>query len=323
MRTTKIAFSGIGAIGGYYGGLMAARYQHQKNTQIYFNARGENLKAIQTNKLTIRYNSQEILAFPTLATDQPTEIGPVDYLFCCTKSYDLEESLIQLKPIIDSHTIIIALQNGVDTDCIIHKVLPGQTVWKGCVYIGARLTSPGVIHRFSEKEKLFFGGDTKQKQQKELLQLLTDAGINAFNPKDIELRIWKKFVVISTAATITSYYNLSIGQVIEQYYDIFLTLGKEIQKLASAKGIPLPEDIAEISIEAQKIMPKEATTSMHSDFIKGGKTELETLTGYVVKIAELSGIDVPTYYKMYNGLKDKNYPIIHPQDEYPNKQLNS
>ena len=67
-------------------------------------------------------------------------------------------------------------------------------------------------------------------------------------------------------------------------------------------GVCLPDDIVYTSIETQKMMPAGSTTSMHSDFLAGKKTELETLTGYVIRQAEKLGVDVPTYRFMYNGL---------------------
>ena len=51
MAKLRIAFSGIGAVGGYYGGMVAARYQGTIKADIFFIARGENLKAIRENGL--------------------------------------------------------------------------------------------------------------------------------------------------------------------------------------------------------------------------------------------------------------------------------
>ena len=52
MAKLRIAFSGIGAVGGYYGGMVAARYQGTIKADIFFIARGENLKAIREKRFT-------------------------------------------------------------------------------------------------------------------------------------------------------------------------------------------------------------------------------------------------------------------------------
>ena len=310
MAKLRIAFSGIGAVGGYYGGMVAARYQGTIKADIFFIARGENLKAIREKGLQMQLGIRTIHTAPALATDNPAEIGPVDYLFCCTKSYDLEENIQQLKPVIGPKTVIIPLLNGLDIEERIHNILPGQEVWKGCVYIGSRLTEPGVVEKFSLKERIFFGNkDANKDKQTELLKLLMYARLNAFNPADIDLRIWKKFFMISTAATITSYFNETIGEVVNNHIDLFITLGYELKSVAVAKGIPLPNDQVFAAIDAQKIMPNNSTTSMHSDFQKGNRTEVETLTGYVVRAAQELGIEVPTYQFMYKGLTEFPYPV--------------
>lgn len=310
MGKLRIAFSGIGGVGGYYGGLLAARYQGTEKAELFFIARGANLEAIRENGLRVKTGIRTLKAVPALATDRPEEIGPVDYIFCCTKSYDLEENLVQLKPMLGPHTVIIPLQNGLDTADRIQKKYPGQEVWKGCTYIGARLKRPGFVEKVSVKERLFFGGGATadKERQNKLLKLLTYARLNAFNPADIETRIWKKFFMISTAATITSFFNQPIDQVIAQHFDMFVALGNELKSVAEAKGIALPDDIVYASIEAQKMMPAGFTTSMHSDFRAGKNTELDSLTGHVIRMAEETGTEVPTYRFMYDGLTRFPYP---------------
>ena len=92
MSKVKIAISGIGAVGGYYGGSLAAYYENNDDVDIFFISRGKNLEAIKENGLQIKKSYRRITTRPTLATDNPAEIGPVDYLFLCTKSYDLEDN---------------------------------------------------------------------------------------------------------------------------------------------------------------------------------------------------------------------------------------
>ena len=272
MNKTKIAISGIGAVGGYYGGLLAARYKDSEDIDIYFISRGENLEEIRKNGIEVKNTFLTIKAKPTLATDNPAEIGPVDYLFCCTKSYDLEENIVQLTPITGPNTVIIPLLNGADIAERIQKLLPNNEVWKGCVYIGSRLVRPGRVEKFTIKDRMFFGSKQgNKKRQKDLQDILANARILTTIPDDIDLEIWKKFFMISTAATITSYFNETIGEVVNNHIDLFITLGYELKSVAEAKGIRLPDGQVFSAIDAQRIMPNNSTTSMHSDFQKGNR----------------------------------------------------
>ena len=305
MSKIKIAFSGIGGVGGYYGGQMAAHYTDSEQVDIYFIGRGENLRAIQANGLTLRIETEHrtLSVHPQLATDQPAVVGPVDYLFCCTKGYDLEANIRQLQPMIGPETVIIPLLNGLGIPERIQALCPGRTIWGGCVYIGARLIAPGTVTLFSKKERFYFGGETLRYRQTELLKLLTDAGINAFNPEDIQQRIWKKFFMISTAATATSYFDQPLDEVIAQHHDDFIAISEELAAVAQAAHAQLPNDIVESSLAAQQMMPPGSTTSMHTDFKQGKPTELESLTGYVIRLGEQLGIATPTYRRMYEKLR--------------------
>lgn len=305
MDKIRIAISGIGGVGGYYGGKLAHYYQQRTVAEVFFIARNENLLAIKQKGLRVETPTESFTAFPALVTDLPQDIGVVDYLFLCTKSYDLETNIAQLQPLIGKDTILIPLLNGGNITEQIQSILPYNEIWQGCVYIGSRLTKPGLITKFTEKDQLYFGScEGNEQQQHQLLSLLTDADINANNPEDITQRIWEKFLRISTAATITSYYNQSIGKVIENHYDDFLKLGNEFISVAKAKGIDFTENSCVRTIEAQKMMPYESTTSMHTDFIKGKSTELETITGYIVRCAKEFNLQVPTYSLMYKELKE-------------------
>lgn len=300
----KIVISGIGGVGGYYGGMLAAHYAQSQEIQISFIARGKNMEAIRTNGLQIRTSDKIIEARPAQITDRPAEIGQADYLFCSTKVYDLEHNLSQLSPLIGPQTIIIPLLNGADITEHIRSLLPEQQVWYGCVYIGARLAAPGIITNFTERNRLWFGdpkGDHQRQQQ--LLKILTDANIDAKNPADIILRIWKKFFLISLSATLTSFYNQSIGEILQFHRGDYFRLGKELAAIATARGIDLPKDMTDRVIADQSKLPPEATTSMHTDYKNDKPTELESLTGYVVHSGKELHLATPLYEKMYNKLK--------------------
>ena len=311
MHKIRIAFSGIGGVGGYYGGKLARYYHNSDVADIFFIARNEHLDAIRKNGLRVEEPTESFTAFPALATDQPSNIGVVDYLFLCTKSYDLEDNIQQLKPLIGEQTVIIPLLNGANISEQIQRILPSNEVWQGCVYIVSRRSEPGKICKYSENDQFYFGSLSGNKEkQVRLLSLLTAAGINAYNPENITDRIWKKFFRISTAATLTSYYNLPIGKVLDLHTDDLLALADEFIAVATAMGISFPPNSRDEIIEGQRKMPYNSTTSMHSDFLKGTQTELESITGYIVQCAKDFNIEVPCYLRMYNELKT-NYTNIY------------
>ena len=159
MEKTKVIVAGIGGVGGYFGGLLARHFYEHDRVAVYFLARGEHLRQIQSKGLKVIDGKQEFWARPTLATDNPQEIGKADYVIVCTKSYDLEAVIEQLKPAIGKETLILPLLNGVDSRERIKSLLPQNEVLHGCAYIVARLKQAGVVENSGNIQKIFFGLD--------------------------------------------------------------------------------------------------------------------------------------------------------------------
>jgi 2-dehydropantoate 2-reductase len=305
----RIAVLGIGGVGGYYGGKLAARYADANEVEIIFIARGENEKAIRTNGLQIITPEGEQIAKPYLVTNEPDEIGEVDLFILCTKAYDLAESIGKFKNIVGEKTAILPLLNGVNHAETIQKILPEAEIWNGCAFIVSRLISPGVVKVDSTLRLLHFGSSDRSKQKLEKVeQIIKSAGIDGEFVVDIDKAVWEKFIFISSLATATSYLDTNMGGIVNSPDNekLLVELIGEVTKLARAKKINVDENIEEISLNRVKLAPPESTSSMHSDFLRKGKTELETLTGYVVREAKNFNVETPVYERLYNELRTRN-----------------
>ncbi|MDP2386671.1 MAG: 2-dehydropantoate 2-reductase N-terminal domain-containing protein [Bacteroidota bacterium] len=126
MAKAQIIIAGIGGVGGYFGGLLAKHYHDSKNVEIFFLARGQHLEEIKKSGLKVIKGDVEFIAKPTLATNNPSEIGIADLVIITTKTFDLETIIQQLQPCISQDTIILPLLHGVDSKQRIEK----NTYWK-------------------------------------------------------------------------------------------------------------------------------------------------------------------------------------------------
>lgn len=309
MSKTKIIIAGIGAVGGYFGGLLAKHFYKSDQVAVSFLARGENLKVIKSTGLKVIKGATEFIARPDFVTDQAAEMGFADFILISTKSYDLEAMIGQLQPCINRDTIILPLLNGVDSKEKIKALLPDNRVLDGCVYIVSRLTKPGVIENKGNIQKLFFGLQHMMDDRLQLLEkLMKEAGVEATLSDNISRVIWEKFIFISSTASTTSYFNVPFGAMMAdaEKFDTLKSLIEEIKALAKAKHITVAEDITEKTLNIAKALPYETTSSMHTDLLNHKSvTELESLTGYVVKEAQKYKVPVPEYTRVYKGLKEK------------------
>ena len=301
----RIGILGLGGVGGYFGGLLAKAYHNSAEVEVVFIARGATKEAIAENGLKIINDDSEILAFPKLVSNNPDEIGVLDYLICATKTYDINESLVSLKNCITPTTVILPLYNGVDAPERIRKIFPENEILQGCVYIISMIASPGTIRKMGFYEKLFFGSKmTSNAKLEELQSIFQKAKIESYLVENIEEIVWEKFIFISALASATSYLNQNIGEILKKKKSlkVYVELLHEIEAVAKAKGLQLPDDIVGKTIIKLEKSPKEATSSMHRDLLANRKTEATSLTQFVVNEGLKYGVATPLYGKIANAL---------------------
>jgi len=301
MTMKRIGILGLGGVGGYFGGLLASAYYKSDEIEVIFIARGETQKAIAESGLKIITDDAENVVYPKMVSNNPDEIGVLDYLICATKTYDIEESLLSLQQCIAPETVILPLYNGVDAPERILQLFPENDILQGCVYVISMIFSPGTIRKIGFYEKLFFGSKTVSVSKlNELQSIFEKAKVESYLVENIEETVWEKFIFISALASVTSYLNMNIGQILSNpdAKAVYVELLKEIELVANAKGLQLPDDIVSQTIIKLEKSPKEATSSMHRDYLAGNKIEATSLTKFVVEEGLKYGVKTPLYEKI-------------------------
>jgi len=300
----KIAIIGVGGVGGYIGGHLA-KFCSDDN-QIYFVARGEHLQQIRESGLKVVSSSGEFTAIPYMVTDDPREIGPVDLLLFCVKSYDLEEAAQLAHSLVNQSTIILPLMNGISHFERLEEIYPGNLVIEACVYIFAHIEKPGVVKEEGGFCQIIMGKDKRTKKQLEPIKdLFAQAGIEAQVVDNPEVPVWSKFLLISPLACITSLYGETVGNIVEEPTKNLLlkNLIEEACEVADKSEIYLPQNIVETTMDKIYAMPNDAITSMHRDFELGNKTELDALCKVVIDLGEKVHANISRYKNIYAILK--------------------
>jgi 2-dehydropantoate 2-reductase len=302
-RLYRIAVVGIGGVGGFVGGKLAAHYEASDDVDVVFVARGENEKAIRANGLKLVTRQGEQIALPNNVTHQPD--GLFDLILLCTKSYDLETAVANVKSCVNENTIVVPLLNGLAAASRIEELLPNATVCRGCIYVVAKLTSPGVVEETRGDHKIYFGiqGKTDERLQ-QVETILKEAGIDATLTEQIEQAVWEKFIFLSPLATLTSFLDATGGEIASNpnHMATFKQLVLELKAIADANKIPLPADIVQSTLDKVMTLQRDSRTSMNNDFRKGGKTEVNTLTAYVVNLGKELSLPVDTYEELLAAL---------------------
>jgi len=292
----RIAVVGLGGVGGY----LAASLAKTSDEVVGF-ARGEHLKVIQEKGITIMEDdatwSQSLNALELNAVS-----GYFDIVLFCVKSYDLYSSYESMKNSCNSKTILLSFSNGVSNGDVL-RGLSSSVVLDGCIYILSHIERLGVIRKKGKVFAAVFGGDANAT---ELLNgIFIEASLRTKTPEDIQTAIWKKYIFISAFASLTSYYEESIGSIYEHHYEEAKTLLEEIALVADAVGVDINAEVEKSLATAFKV-PYDSSTSMALDFKNEKRDELESLSGYIVTKAEEFSLKVPLMKRIYEELLKKH-----------------
>lgn len=295
----KILIVGPGGVGGYFGGLLAKKYQ-----DVSFLARGAHLKALQKKGLTVK-SYQGNFSVKVKAFSDPREIDPPDLILFCVKSFDTLKTALEIKPLLKEDTTIISLQNGIDNVEKLEDIFGEGRVLGGVAFISSAIEEPGVINH-SAAGRISFGelNGNLSSRTKEILKMFQDAGVDCRVSTSIRKAIWGKLVWNSFFNAYTAITRKTVQEVMEDPDSIELArmCMKEVIDVAKEESIFLKEEVIEKALELSHGFGP-CKTSMLQDLEKNRALEFEALNGELVRRGMRYGVPVPINQTFYTILK--------------------
>jgi 2-dehydropantoate 2-reductase len=299
--SVRIAVVGVGGVGGYFGGRLA-----QAGEEVHLIARGAHLEALRRKGLRVRSVTGEF-EVKVPATDDPAEVGPVDHVLFCVKSYDTGSAAPSLGPLLRERTGVVSLQNGVDNEDILTRQLGERHVMGGVAFIFSTIAEPGVIAQTGGPRRILVGemDGSRSDRVEELVATCRAAQIDAEATGDIRLALWDKLAFICAQAGMTAAVRLPIGEVREvpEAMALFRRIVEEVRAVAAAEGVELAEDAVDRHEAFARGLEPGSFSSLHDDLVRGRRMELEALHGSVVRRAGVHGVSVPASEAVYAVLR--------------------
>lgn len=292
---------GTGGVGGYYGGLLA-----QQGHEVMFVARGEHLRAIQTQGLRVKSVHGDFTVSPAQATDDPGTVGPVDLILFCVKTYSTEESAQAMQTAVGPQTVVMSLQNGIDAAERIGKVIGEKHVIGGVTWLSSAVEAPGIIRQISQFRRIVFGelaGGTSERIQA-IYESLKEAGATVEISEDIQKVLWNKLVFITAVSSIGSLTRLSMGEyrAVPETRGMLTKIMQEVESVARARGVNLDADAVSKWLEFIDNAAPGIKPSMQLDVETGHRTELESMIGVVGRKGREVGVATPAIDLVYASL---------------------
>ena len=285
----QILMVGAGSVGGFFGARLA-----KTNPDVSFLLRPKTLAAVKRNGLTIRSADGTFTVRPQAAADA-RDLPRPDLIVLAVKAYDLDEVLAQIEPVLTDQTVILTLQNGIDTEDRLLARLQRDCVVGGVAYIYSKIAEAGVIDHY--KKGAVAIGEFMGYESDRLLKIrdvFASANIPCHLSKDIRRSKWEKMCWNCVFNPITVLIDDHVARALDhpEMTGVIRQIVGEVAAISAAMKVPLPLDMPERVVKATQEI-RDIHTSMYDDWKAGRRTEIDYLNGFIVQKGRELGIPTP------------------------------
>ena len=289
----KIAVMGAGAVGCYYGGMLA-RTGHS----VTLIGRPQHVEAISRDGLLM--NTQSFKAhIPMLASLHPDAVRGAQLILCCVKSTDTESAAHAMAPFLEADALLLSLQNGVDNARRLQDIVQREVI-PAVVYVAVGMSGPGQVQHNGRGE-LVIGPSS---QDEALLRLFGEAEIPVEISSNVTGALWAKLIIncafnALSAITQMPYGRLYQGAGVET---VMRDVVHECLAVAKADEVSVPGDSwADVQHIARSMSAQYSSTAQ--DLARGKLSEIDHLNGYVIARGEKRGIPTPANRVLHTLVK--------------------
>lgn len=300
LQIKRIAIIGSGGVGGYFGGKLA-----KAGFDVSFIARGKHLTSIRKNGLMVKSILGDFIVDKVFATDKITELRKPDLAILGVKAWQIKNIAPDLSTILHQNTIILPLQNGINTIDELNEQIDKSHILGGLCRIMSEIEKPGIIKHTGVTPTIIFGELNKFKsgRLRIIKEIFDRSSINSRISLNIESELWKKFIPICLSGLLaiskTTYGEL---RELKETRQLMIDLLNEVYKLSQQMGINIESEFLNKTLSFIDSFPYNSTSSLTRDIWEGNPSELEYQNGTVVKLGEKYGIETPINRFIYNCL---------------------
>ncbi|WP_431275163.1 ketopantoate reductase family protein [Variovorax ureilyticus] len=289
----KIAVMGAGAVGCYYGGMLA-RAGHA----VTLIGRPLHVEAIRRDGLLLDTRSFK----EQVQLDASTEVSAVrgaDLVLFCVKSTDTEIAADEMKPHLKPGAVVLTLQNGVDNAERLQSRL-SQVVAPAVVYVATEMAGPGHVKHHGRGELVI----APTAASDGIAKTFAEAGIPTQVSDNVIGALWMKLILNCAYNALSAISQLPYGRVVpgEGVEGVMRDVVQECVAVAQAGGVRLPGDAWQAVAGLVQTMPTQYSSTAQ-DLARGKRTEIDHLNGYVMRKGESLGVPVPVNRTLFALVK--------------------
>ena len=279
----KIGVMGAGAVGCFYGGMLA-RAGHE----VVLIGRPAHVDAINRNGLDMEmqtFREQVRIA----ASTYPAALKGADVVLCCVKSGDSAQAAAEMAPHLGPDALLLSLQNGVDNAERLQAAL-GRTVVPAVVYVATEMAGPGHLRHHGRGELVIAPSPGSDRFK----AACDAAGVPVGISDNVIGALWSKLVVNCAYNGLSAITQLPYGRIVggENVWPMLRDIVDECTAVAAAAGIRLTGDPWENTEAIARTMATQVSSTAH-DLARGHRTEIDYINGHVVARGAALGVPTP------------------------------
>lgn len=302
----RIAVIGAGAMGSIYGGHLS------QNNEVYLvDTAAQVVEHVRKEGIKIQENGEDVVYHPQAVTS--TEgLEPVDLVILFVKSLFSRAALSGNKGLIGPDTYVMTLQNGSGHEDILGEFVGQDHIVIGTTEDNGAVLGLGHIRRGGEgNTNVGMLVEDKDGFLPKLKEAFDCCGFNVKIHANIQQLIWNKLFTNVSLSAVTGILQVDMGYIASNEYAWAMTrrLIKEAVAVAHAMGLEADEEAIAAKVRKTSEMSPSGCTSILADLRDGRKSEVDTISGSVVRAAAKVGVPVPCHefvVNMVHALEGKN-----------------
>ena len=238
---------------------------------------------------------------------RPSELDTIYTLFVCVKSYQLKQALAEIKHALRNNSQVVLLTNGMGNleaaTEVLSGIVPASGLWLAINTHGSYLSNHTVTH--TGVGSITYGHNY-QSEESRIPGFTLPAALNPKATTDIETQLWLKLAINAVINPLTAIHNCRNGelQTNKELTSYVQRLCSELSRLYHHLQINL--SATQVYDACTDVINRTAAnfSSMHQDISKSRATEIEAITGYLLKCANRAGLQLPEHENMYHKIKN-------------------
>ncbi len=289
----KIGVMGAGAVGCYYGAVLA-RAGHAV-TLVGRSAMAERVQAIG---LRLEMSDRSCVE-RVRASDDPALLAGSDIVIFSVKSGDTEEAARAVSRHIGGQSLVLSFQNGIENAARLHAILHGEVI-PAAVYVAAEIVGPGHV-KHNGRGDIILGSSSKSDW---VAGVFRDAGIPTVISPDVMGALWSKLILNCAYNALSAVSQLPYGKIaqVQGVGDLMADVIAECLSVAAASGVPVADSIWSDVFALARAMPNQYSSTAQ-DIARKRPTEIDHLNGYIVRKGKELGIKTPSNNALYTMVK--------------------